>query len=354
MKYKKIALLLLSGVLLFASLSGHVSAVSREELVYHRLLGDVTRDGINSNQDLARLKGYLADSAIDLDAVAADINEDTYINNKDYARLKATLADPDLEVHRPVTTDGYANYNAIYPKTADGAYLIHGQAYEQTFYDDFEGTTLNRKNWGHCPEWTRHDGNVWRNDMTWLDGNGNLILSVGKENNYYKTGAIRSKDLFYQKYGYFEIRCMLQQYSPGFWGAFWLMPDSIDSGIAGGSDGTEIDIFESAYFVSDRINHAVHFDGYGAGHQTIGTNVHVRDIYYGFHVFGFEWTENSYVWYIDGEETYRLTRRDVDISQVESYLKVTVEAGTWAGKVNDSALPDGLTVDYVKVYQRVG
>ena len=71
-------------------------------------------------------------------------------------------------------------------------------------------------------------------------------------------------------------------------------------------------------------------------------------------MFGFEWTASSYIWYIDGKETYRLTRRDVDISQVESYLKVTVEAGNWAGSVIDSELPDGLTVDYVKVYQRVG
>ena len=84
------------------------------------------------------------------------------------------------------------------------------------------------------------------NDMTWVDGKGHLILSSEyDETGELIMGAVRTRDLFEQTYGYFEIRCKLQQV-PGFWSAFWLMPRNIDMyGQDGGQDGTEIDIYEA-------------------------------------------------------------------------------------------------------------
>ncbi len=62
--------------------------------------GDVTGDGYINNKDLARLKAYLADDAVEMVVAAADVAGkdgvlDGYINNKDYARLKAYVADPE-------------------------------------------------------------------------------------------------------------------------------------------------------------------------------------------------------------------------------------------------------------------
>ena len=60
--------------------------------------GDVTGDGVINNKDLARLKAYLADDAVEMVLEAADVAGtdgvlDGHISNKDYARIKAYLAD---------------------------------------------------------------------------------------------------------------------------------------------------------------------------------------------------------------------------------------------------------------------
>lgn len=246
--------------------------------------------------------------------------------------------------------------NTVHPiYLGNGKYSINNQTYTRTFTDDFNGTQLDLTKWERCPEWTRVENNVWRNDMSNLDGEGHLVLSVEKlDDTRYKSGAVRTRGKFYQKQGYFEIRCKLQR-STGYWGAFWLMPDIIDTGVPGGSDGTEIDIFESAYLKESKICHAVHYDYGNAGneHGKAARIVDVPDIYDGnHHTFSMDWNDEAYIFYIDGVETARISSADVDISKIETYLKISVEVGSWAGKVVDSELPDEITVDYVNVYQR--
>lgn len=233
--------------------------------------------------------------------------------------------------------------------------VVNGTTYIQTFNDDFNGTTLDSTKWKLAPEWYRQSNYCkWDNDMTWLDGKGHLILSTEyDENGELLCGAVRSRDLFEQTYGYFEISCKLQQVS-GFWSAFWLMPRNIDLyGEDGGRDGTEIDIYEAFSVNGKEINHAVHYDGYGERHKSTGAAVYA-DVYDGkFHNFALEWKEDCYIFYIDGKETYRITDSKVDISEVAGYMKISLEAGSWTGKPNANDLPSGIEVDYVKAYQSV-
>lgn len=257
--------------------------------------------------------------------------------------------------------DKWKNALVYHPETIE----INGREYIRTFYDDFEGIELDTTKWAYCPQWFRQNSSCqWSDSMTSLDGNGNLKLScaMGVDTNGETKplcGAIRSKGLFEQKYGYFEIRTKLQS-TTGFWSAFWLMPNNIlGEGITGGIDGTEIDIFEAYSVDKNAINHAVHFDGYETNHRSQGSSVDSL-VYDGeYHTFALEWDETSYVFYIDGSETYRITGETldskgdpIDISQVETYLKITLEAGSWAGSIDETQLPDGILVDYVRVYQR--
>lgn len=247
---------------------------------------------------------------------------------------------PDISAVRPIYL-------------GNGKYSINNKIYTKTFTDNFNGTELDPTKWERCPEWVRVENNVWRDDMSKLDGEGHLIISADKlDDTRYKSGGIRTHNRFYQKKGYFEIRCKLQR-STGYWGAFWLMPDVIDTGIPGGSDGAEIDIFESAYLKTSEMCHAVHCDGYGEDLKSIARIVNAPNVYDGsYHTFSMDWSDDAYIFYIDGNETARILAAQTDISQVEAYLKITLEVGSWAGKVIDSELPDGITVDYVNVYQK--
>ena len=68
----------------------------------------------------------------------------------------------------------------------------------------------------------------------------------------------------------------------------------------------------------------------------------------GFHTFGLLWQPEEYVFYVDGEETWRTSAGGV--SQVPAYIKLTDEVGKWAGEIQNAQLPDYFYVDYVRVY----
>ena len=238
-------------------------------------------------------------------------------------------------------------------------FTINGKKYVRTFYDEFGGTELDDSKWEKAPEWGRQNNYCyWDDDMTTLDGKGHLILSADYDDDgNLLTGAVRSKNRFYQKYGYFEISVKLQKIE-GIWSAFWLMPDNIDLGYTGGADGTEIDIYEAFKVKSKQINHAIHYDGYGSEHKSYGASV-VADVYDGqFHNFALEWDETGYTYYIDGKKTYKIspgvedgTGTPVQVSEIATYLKISIESGSWTGKPKAEEVPDNIVVDYVKVYQ---
>jgi beta-glucanase (GH16 family) len=68
----------------------------------------------------------------------------------------------------------------------------------------------------------------------------------------------------------------------------------------------------------------------------------------GFHTFGLLWTPEEYVFYVDGQETWRTQAGGV--SQVPEYLLLSDEVGDWGGDIETAKLPDEFQVDYVRVY----
>lgn len=228
--------------------------------------------------------------------------------------------------------------------------IIDGESYVLTFYDDFDTESLDTKNWEYCPEWERADrGGVWSGDMVSVgDGVLKLTTDFDKEKNRCKSGAVRTKGIFEQAYGWFEASIKLQQ-TTGFWSAFWLMTPEQGNIGNGGKDGCEIDIMEGYSYADRMINHALHWDGYGEHHQSSGKNEQL-DIYDGgFHTFALKWTKQRYYFYVDGELMWDTD--DGGVSEVATYLKLTLEVGSWAGEIDKSSLPAGIEVDYVRVYQ---
>jgi len=239
----------------------------------------------------------------------------------------------------------------------------------KTWGDEFNGTGApEAKKWDR-PEYNRRNNDSgpdgwWLQEDSYLDGKGNLVLRAKKINNRnsdkdqfdYSTGAIRSYGKFQQQFGRFEIRCQLPT-QPGWWVAFWLMSEGVGNVNDAGEDGTEIDIFEG-FGWTDAINHALHWNGYGAEHQSEGHMAPVPGIRNGFHTFALEWEKDMYRFYVDDIETWRSAAGGV--SKVPAYVKITAELSTeswavnqyWSNNPARAVFPDSFLVDYVRVFKK--
>lgn len=227
---------------------------------------------------------------------------------------------------------------------------IEPDAWELTLEDKFDGDNLNTSIWSKAPEWSRQDGTGrWSNDDSYLDGKGHLIINIRNDNGTIKSGAIRTSGKFKQKYGYFEIRATAPAIT-GAWTAFWLMPAGGNKPGNTGNDGTEIDIMETINGDKGKINHALHWDGYGDQHQSKSFSLRRPNIYDGkFHDFALQWNENEYVFYIDNIETWRTSAGNV--SDVAQYMKITAETAAWAGNIFSENLPKKWKIDHIRVYK---
>lgn len=252
----------------------------------------------------------------------------------------------------------------------------HEKDFVLTWSDEFDGDGLDMTKWdGHYfnEETIIRRGGFWNLDFAQVkDGNLHIKTEYFPEgyngNNHpgWYTCGIDARNSFEQKYGYFEVRCILPK-GVGQWSAFWLMCDGVGTVGNEGTDGTEIDIFESAFygeksFRKNRITSNLHYDGYFEEHK--GANVcepyiFINNPYEEFNTYGFEWNENEYIFYINGIETGRSTFGGV--SKVAEWPILSVEVGgemgvageSWAGasiETNTEPLTDFI-IDYVRVYQ---
>lgn len=211
--------------------------------------------------------------------------------------------------------------------------------------DEFDGTLLDTAKWRHRAPGPRRDG-VNVRDAVRLDGKGHLLFITSDEGGRYHTGMIGTQETFQTTYGYFECRVRLQR-QPGYWSAFWLQSLKMNRGGDPDTSGAEIDIFEFLRIHPERIYHTIHWDGYGDRHKQAGVQPEIPGLDKGFHTFGLEWAPSEYIFYVDGNETWR-TREAV--SNSSEYMILSTEVGSWGGDIGRAALPDTFLVDYVRVY----
>ncbi|MCA8904854.1 MAG: glycoside hydrolase family 16 protein [Hyphomonas sp.] len=207
----------------------------------------------------------------------------------------------------------------------------------------------------------------WDPKNAFLNGHGQLVLRTSQIPNRnpdqdndpydYATAMVSTEGKFEQAYGRFEARAKLP-HAPGWWAAFWLFSNKVNHVDGSGRDGTEVDIVET-FGWTDKVNQALHWDGYGKEHQWVGSMSLQPGIRKGWHTFTLEWSPDEYVFYIDGRETWR--SRAGGVSQVPLWVKLSGELSTqgwamgdgWANKPVPRLFPDDFLVDWVRVYQRV-
>ncbi len=223
-----------------------------------------------------------------------------------------------------------------------------GEQYELFWADEFEGEKLDTDKWDYRALGPRRDA-VNVKDTVALDGNGHLILTTKRRGDTCHTAMIGTQGKFETAFGYFECRAKLQK-QIGHWSAFWLQSPTLGKPLGNPRKaGTEIDIFEYLRKDGPRVHHNLHWDGYGKEHKTTGTTVTVPGLEEGWHTFGLLWTEEQYVFYVDGNQTWRT---DKGVSHRPEYIILSLEVGKWAGDIEQADLPDHLSVDYVRVYKK--
>jgi len=220
-----------------------------------------------------------------------------------------------------------------------------GKAWKLVWNDEFDGKRLDESKWEVPPDYARRDG-WWMRRAISLDGKGNLVIETLKDGDRYIDGCVRTRGRYEKAFGYFVTRVQMPA-QVGHWPAFWLYNDCVGKIGNGGVDGAEIDIFEKPW-LEDKINMALHWDGYGKEHQSEGKQVEVPGISRGWHTFALWWTPAAYIFYADGKEIWRTSAGG--ICQAPLYIKLSDEIGDWAGDIKKASLPDRLLVDYVRVY----
>ncbi len=235
--------------------------------------------------------------------------------------------------------------------------------YELVFCDEFEGSELDTEAWFTRGNGARRSGYNAASQVSVHDGN---LYLTGEylENGEYGKGWYAGAVALNQKYknGYFEIRCICSS-GGGYWSAFWLQADApyTPEISQGGIGGAEIDIFEAMDYNNpinrNAVLHTIHCSGM-QGDTSGELNTDRLGRFYGnniceeYNTYGLKWTEQEYIFYVNGVETTRSTWAD-GVSTVPEQLIVSLEIPAELDDIvfKDKNYKTEYIVDYVKIYQ---
>ena len=221
-----------------------------------------------------------------------------------------------------------------------------------TFWDEFEGTSLDRSKWNDI---------IWYNPPDEVSAAINYKVSNGSLKIWplspYKNRTIDTDGKFTQLYGYFEIEAKLCR-GRGVWPAFWLFAHP-------GSLRPEIDIMEAwpgggpstGWGTSDLRPDTFAFTAWSDTITRIGGSK-LRD-YLGaqlldntFHIYGLKWESNGVTMYFDGQQ---LGPKILYSYTHPMYIMLDLWYGGPSGTPNTSETPQGETnsfeIKYVRAWQ---
>ena len=329
-----------------------------------------TNDGGTSGQGNARGLRKEADAGIqepDLSGVGDAGTDDALTGATDPAGDTAeTTTDP--LAGDPAITEGTAPDEPLIsdPNGSINSISIAGETYVLTFNDEFRGSAVSF--------WDGHGkGGLWSTsfsphlddtrfiaannelqyyldpDMTALPnpfdvGDGLLTITASAldaaqqtlaEGQSYSSGMIATEMSFGTDAGYIEMRADLPAQT-GLWSAFWLMP--VDDDWSAELDIVEVLGEDAGTLHTNVWDHGVPNPGYtqdtGAGE--------------GFHDYGVYWDDSVIQWYFDDQ----LIRETANTIHEEMYLIINLAVGGWAEDPDATTdLSDGISVDYVRVYE---
>lgn len=232
--------------------------------------------------------------------------------------------------------------------------------YKMVFQDEFNGKSLDTTVWSHYNLGKRRNA-VNLKEAIQINDSGHMEIRSWSEisgpDTVHHTGMIQlKKDL---ALGYYESRMKFEN-EPGTWGGIWIMYHNyrnvgkeIDNPK---EDGCEIDIVEFLPTDNRYACHNLHWNGYGEFHKKAGSGPRLNGKLNGFHVYSVLWTKTEYIFYIDGQESWRC---DKGVSEAPENIILSAEIwdNPWTGGIPKTGYApfdktkNIIYVDYVRVFQ---
>ena len=265
--------------------------------------------------------------------------------------------------------------------------------WKMVWNDEFDGNAIDMQRWKNLQQSPPNIPGFRikpADENCAVDGQGNLVLRLTRD----ADGTVRFhrgiiSRAFEKAFGYFETRVQFST-QPGWWTSVFL-GGSLSTSLLYGRDtfrySQEFDIFEDFYKPKTKndISHCYHANTFmetpgdeGDGKGICGGNMLARtkvarvaagkmvlmEDYGGWHTVALEWSPLGHVFYVDGQETYRQSYKDVPMTTVP--IQVTIkshpnvprkskqEGGDmpFYGWLEEATFPDQLVVDYVRVYDQ--
>jgi beta-glucanase (GH16 family) len=278
--------------------------------------------------------------------------------------------------------DGQGGKYRAVVTTPDGARVESEPAsatWETVFRDEFSGEALDSTKWSHRQlgvynsEGSRQCSKSDESAVVVSEGTLELQTRLDTErsgeacrtdeygtHDYFLNGHISTAGKFDFTYGVAAARVRFQQ-ERGMHGAFWLQRPGAEQ-VPGepGVSGAEIDVaefFGEGYQDGGLASFIYYLDSGGENKKVGGLwpdatrALRADDSWWDrYHVFSVEWSPDGYVFRVDGRETFRTSE---GVSGVDQYLVLSMLSSDWElGKLDKSALPSSMDVDWVRVWER--
>jgi len=240
------------------------------------------------------------------------------------------------------------------------------EGYTLTWADEFEGTTINEKDWTF--EIGNGSGGWGNNELQYYTNrpenvkieNGKLLIEARKESQngfQYTSTRMKTQDKRVFRLGRIDVRAKLPK-GQGIWPAIWMLGNNITT--VGWPACGEIDIMELVGHQASTTHGTAHWGSDVQNHKYKGSNYQLQgeDFSDRYHVFSIHWEENTIYWYMDDFLFYTIT-----ISQMEGqpypfnteffFLLNVAVGGNWPGKPDATTVfPQQMLIDYVRVFQK--
>ena len=239
-------------------------------------------------------------------------------------------------------------------------------SWEQVWGDEFDGQGLpdgskwtyetGGDGWGNQEEqfYTREDMDNARVE------DGTLIIEARKESvqgSAYTSARLNSRESW--TYGRVEVRAKVPA-GRGTWPAVWMLADNDTYGDQYWPDNGEIDIMEHVGYEEGVIHGTIHTKAFNHIEGTDkGSSRTIPTATSEFHTYALEWTPGEIRVAVDGQTYFTFQNREQygwqewPFDQPFHLLLNVAVGGTWGGAegIDDSAFPERMVLDYVRVYK---